>query len=231
MYIIKEMLPCHILEELRSLGDPAAVAGMARFGICSRQVLGVSTPQLRAMARRIGRDQALAGQLWDSGVFEARALAALIANPAEVSEALMEAWVKEFDSWAICDGCCANLFDKTKFAWHKALEWSRREEEYVKRAGYTLMAVLAVHDKAAADNKFLRCLPAIRRGSSDPRNFVKKAVNWALRQIGKRNRSLNRAAIRTARQIRKKESASARWIAADALRELESPAVQRRLKV
>jgi 3-methyladenine DNA glycosylase AlkD len=130
----------------------------------------------------------------------------------------------------VCDGACCVLFDKTKFAWKKALEWSRRDEEYVKRAGYVIMAALAVHDKAAPDSKFLRFLPAIRRGSVDERNFVKKAVNWALRQIGKRNRKLNRAAIAAAREIRAVNSRSARWIAADALRELESKSVQARLK-
>jgi 3-methyladenine DNA glycosylase AlkD len=141
----------------------------------------------------------------------------------------MEAWVKDFDSWAMCDRACCDLFDKTRFAWRKALAWSRRDEEYVKRAGYTLMAALAVHDKTAPDEKFLRFLPAIRRGSTDPRNIVKKAVNWALRGIGKRNRKLNRAAIRAAIEIRQMDSPGAPWIAADALRELESEAVQRRV--
>jgi 3-methyladenine DNA glycosylase AlkD len=220
-----------ILKELRSLGDPAAVAGMARFGIRSANVLGISTPKLRALARCIGRDQALAEELWQSGILEARAISSLIGDPRLVTEALMESWAMDFDSWAVCDGCCCNLFDKTKFAWRKAMAWSRREEEYVKRAGYTLMAALAVHDKAASDEKFLRFLPAIKRGARDERNFVKKAVNWALRQIGKRNRALNRAAIRTAREIRAMDSRSARWIAADALRELEGEAVKGKLKV
>ena len=175
---------------------------MARFGIRSSKALGVSTPMLRAIAKRIGRDHALAQDLWRTGILEARAVASLIGDPKLVTEELMEAWVADFDSWAVCDGACCNLFDKTKFAWKKALEWSRRDEEYVKRAGYTLMAALAVHDKAAADEKFLRFLPAIRRGATDERNFVKKAVNWALRQIGKRNRKLNRAAILAAREIR-----------------------------
>jgi 3-methyladenine DNA glycosylase AlkD len=220
-----------VLTELRSLGDPAAVAGMARFGIRSSKALGVSTPVLRAMAKRIGRDHALAQDLWRTGILEARAISSLVGDPQLVTEELMEAWVVDFDSWAVCDAACCNLFDKTKFAWKKALAWSRREEEYVKRAGYTLMAALAVHDKAAPDEKFLRLLPAIRRGASDERNFVKKAVNWALRQIGKRNRKLNRAAILAAREIRAMNSSSARWIAADALRELESEAVRRRLKI
>ena len=218
-----------VLKELRSKADPAAAAGMARFGIHSAKVLGIPTPVLRRLAKRIGRDQKLAEELWLSGILEARVVSSLIGDPRLVTEALMESWVKDFDSWAVCDACCCSLFDKTKFAWRKAAAWSRREEEYVKRAGYTLMAALALHDKAAADEKFLRLLPAIRGGATDERNFVKKAVNWALRQIGKRNRALNRAAIEAAREMRKTDSRSARWIAADALRELEGEAVQRRL--
>ena len=218
-----------ILKELHALADPAAAAGAVRFGIRSSRVLGVSTPRLRELARRIGRDHALAQALWPSGILEARVLASLIGDPARVTEPLMEAWVRDFDSWAVCDACCCSLFDKTSHAWRKAAAWSRREEEYVKRAGYVLMAALALHDKAAPDAAFLRFLPAIRRGSADERNFVKKAVNWALRQIGKRNPRLNREAIRTARRIRTMDAPAARWIAADALRELESAAVQRRL--
>src|SRR5436190_1013558 len=138
------------------MGDPAAVAGMARYGIRSRQVLGVGMPRLRALAKRIGRDHALAQQLWLTGILEARAVASMIGDPKLVTEELMETWVADFDSWAVCDGACCTLFDKTKFAWKKALEWSRRDEEYVKRAGYTIMAALAVHDKSAPDAKFLR---------------------------------------------------------------------------
>ncbi len=218
-----------VLKELRALADPAAVAGMARFGIRSRNVLGVSVPEQRALARRIGRNQQLAEALWQTGIMEARTVASFIGDPAAVTAELMESWVADFDSWAVCDACCCGLFDKTRFAWRKAIAWSRRDEEYVKRAGYVLMAALAVHDKQAADEKFLRFLPHIRRGASDERNFVRKAVNWALRQIGKRNRKLNRVAIRTAREIRAQATPAARWIAADALRELESEAVARRL--
>ena len=167
--------------------------------------------------------------MWQTGILEARGVASLIGDPAAVTEELMEAWAADFDSWAVCDGCCCVLFDKTKLAWRKAMAWSRRDEEYVKRAGYVLMAALAVHDKAAADERFLRFLPAIRRGAADERNFVKKAVNWALRQIGKRNPTLNRAAIREAQQIGQLGTTAARWIAADALRELRSEAVARRL--
>jgi 3-methyladenine DNA glycosylase AlkD len=219
-----------VLARLRSLADPRNREGMIRFAVANESALGVSTPVLRKLAREIGRDQALAKALWKTGVCEARALASLIGEPDKVSEELMEHWAKDFDSWAICDGCCLALFDKTPFAHRKALEWSRRDEEFVKRAGFSLMAVLAVHDKAASDAKFLRFLPAIKRQSRDERNFVKKAVNWAVRQIGKRNLQLNRAAIALAEEIRTIDSPSARWIAADALRELRSEAVVRRLR-
>jgi len=201
---------------------------MPRFGVFAQNALGISTPVLRKVAREIGRNHFLAIELWESGIHEARALAALVDDPSLVTEGQMEAWAKDFDSWDICDCCCANLFDKTPFAYRKAVEWSRRDEEYVKRAGFALMAALAIHDKSARDARFLKFLPAIRRESIDGRNFVKKAVNWALRQVGKRNTALNRAAVKTARKVRAIQSRSARWIAADALRELTSPAVQRR---
>ncbi len=187
-------------------------------------------PCWQRIAREIGHDHALALELWESGVLEARCVAALIDDPKLVTEEQMERWVRDFDNWAVCDNCCGRLFDKTPFAYRKALEWSCREEEYVKRAAFSLMAVLAVHDKQASDSKFLRLLPVIKRGSTDERNFVKKAVNWALRQIGKRNLSLNKAAIKTAQEIQGIDSRSARWIAADALRELRGEAVQERLR-
>jgi 3-methyladenine DNA glycosylase AlkD len=219
-----------VIAELCALGKPENVAGMARYGIRSRRVLGVPTPTLRAMAKRIGRHHALAQELWQTGILEARVIASLIADPKLVTEELMESWAADFDCWALCDGACCVLFDKTRFAWKKAIEWSRRDEEYGKRGAYAIMAALAVHDKVAPDAKYLRFLPVIRRGATDERNFVRKAVNWALRQIGKRNRALNRAAIAEARKIRELNTRSARWIAADALRELESVAVQNRLK-
>ncbi len=219
-----------VLARLRSLAEPRNREGMIRFAVANENALGVSTPVLKKLAREIGRDQALAEALWKTGVFEARALASLIGEPAKVSEDLMERWAKDFDSWAICDGCCRALFGKAPFAHGKALAWSRRDEEFVKRAGFSLMAVLAVHDKAAGDAKFLKFLPAIKRQSRDERNFVKKAVNWALRQIGKRNLRLNQSAIAVAEEICTIDSRGARWIAADALRELRSEAVTRRLR-
>jgi 3-methyladenine DNA glycosylase AlkD len=219
------------ITRLQSLGDPANVAGMARFGVVAKKAFGVSTPALRQLAREIGREQRLSLQLWATGIHDARHLAAFIGEPTRVTPAQMERWARDFDSWDVVDGCCCHLFVYTPHAWRMALEWSRREEEFVKRAGFSLMAYLAVHDKQAADEKFLRLLPIIQRASLDERHFVKKAVNWALRQIGKRNARLNRAAIVAGKRIRAQDTPAARWIAADALRELTSTAVQNRLRV
>ena len=219
-----------ILQRMELAADPAAVAGMARYGITAKKVYGLSMPALKKWAREIGKDHALAQQLWATEILEARGLAGLVDEPVRVSERQMERWVKDFDSWAVCDGTCLNLFRKTPFAHRKCREWSSRPEEFVKRGGFTLMACLAVHDKGAPDGTFLAFLPLIQMAAADERHFVKKAVNWALRQIGKRNRRLNRAALKTAEAIQRLDSRSARWIAADALRELRSQAVQRRLK-
>jgi 3-methyladenine DNA glycosylase AlkD len=219
-----------IIQKLKSLANPKNVEGMARFGICPNNTLGISVPVLRDIAREAGKDHQLVQELWASGIHEARLLACFVDKPELVTESQMEGWVKNFDSWDVCDLCCANLFDRTKFAHQKAAEWSGREEEFVKRAGFTLMAAIAVHDKKASDADFLKFLPIIKRESTDERNFAKKAVNWALRQIGKRNASLNKMAIKTAEEIQKIDSKSARWIAADALRELTGEAVQKKLK-
>lgn len=202
---------------------------MARFGINPHNTYGVSIPKLRKLALQIGRNHELAQGLWSSGIHEARILATLIDSPERVTEKQMENWVKHFDSWDVCDGCCGNLFDKTKFAYRKAVAWSKRHEEFVKRAGFVLMAQLAVHDKEASDKEFLRFFSIIEREATDHRNFVKKAVNWALRQIGKRNLHLNKVAIKTAKRIQEIDSRAAKWIASDTLRELTSEAVQERL--
>jgi len=211
-----------VMRTLKALGSPENVAGMARFGIVAKNAYGVSAPALKKLAKQIGRDHALAQQLWRSGNHDARGLAALIDDPAAVGARQMESWAKDFDSWAVVDGACNNLFRKTAFAHPKAIEWAKREEEYVRRAGFSMMACLAVHDKQAPDTQFQRFLAIVKRKSTDERNFVKKAVNWALRQIGKRNLRLRQAAISTAKQIRHLDSKAARWIAADALRELTS---------
>lgn len=219
-----------IQAQLRSLADPEAVGGMARFGINPENTLGVSIPSLRKLARAAGRDHSLAGRLWSSGIHEARILAGMIDDPALVTESQMERWVRDFDSWDVCDQCCSNLFDKTALAYEKAAEWSARDEEFVKRAGFALMAALAVHDKKAGDEAFSRFFPLIVAQSADGRNFVRKAVNWALRQIGKRNLRLNEMAICAANEVRTIDAKSAQWIAADALRELTSQAVQSKLR-
>ncbi|HWP83514.1 MAG TPA: DNA alkylation repair protein [Bacteroidota bacterium] len=219
-----------ILAKLKSLRNEKNIAGMARFGIHSEKVFGISAPVLKTMAREIGRHHDLALALWKSGYLEARILAALIDEPEKVTQAQMERWVRDFDNWAVCDTCCGSLFDKTPYAWKKALAWSNRSEEFTKRAGFALMAWLAVHDKEASDKKYQRFFSVIKRESTDDRNFVKKAVNWALRQIGKRNRRLNKKAIQVAKEIQAINSKSARWIAADALRELTNPKVAERLK-
>lgn len=203
---------------------------MARFGINPENTYGVSIPNLRKIARETGEDHALAQQLWASGIHEARILASFIDQPETVTEAQMESWVKDFDSWDVCDQCCMNLFEKTKFAYQKAVEWSSNDKEFIKRTGFVLMARLAVSDKKADDKQFEPFLPIIKREASDNRNFVKKAVNWALRQIGKRNLNLNREAIETAKEIQEIDSKSARWVASDALRELTGKAVLERLQ-
>jgi len=218
-----------VVRELRSRGDARAVEGMKRFGIAGNAVLGVSVPELRALAKKAGRSHELALELWETEIHEARIVAALVDEPEKVTAEQMDRWAGEFDSWDICDACCGNLFDKTKFAHAKALEWSGADSEFVKRAGFSMMAELAVHDKSAKDAKFVRFFPSIRKGSTDERNFVRKAVNWALRQIGKRNALLNKRAIAVAGEIWKLDSKSARWVAADALRELKSPRVTKRL--
>jgi 3-methyladenine DNA glycosylase AlkD len=219
-----------VIQRLKSLSDPEAVKGMARFGINPENTYGVSIPNLRRIAKEAGKDHALAQELWASGIHEAKILASMVDEPKAVTEEQLEAWVKDFDSWDVCDQVCMNLFDRVPLAWQKVGDWSQREEEFVKRAAYTLIACLAWHDKEAGDEKFVALLPVIVKGATDERNFVKKAVNWALRHIGKRNPNLNKVAIKTAEEIQKIDSRAARWIAADALRELTSEAVQKRLE-
>lgn len=215
-----------ILKELKTYANPKNVEGMKRFGIGGKNVLGgPSIPVLRKMAKQIKKDSKdtheLALGLWDSEIHEALILAGMIDNPALVTEKQMEDWVKDFDSWDLCDQVCSNLFDKTPFAYKKAFEWSKRKEEYVKRAGFALMAVLAVHDKKAGNEKLMKFFPIIIRETTDERNYVKKAVNWALRQIGKRNNVLQKEAIKLSKKILKMNDKTAQWIAKDALRELD----------
>jgi len=219
-----------ILAKLKSLSSPKAIEGMARYGINPEIAYGVSIPNLRKNAREIGTNHELAQQLWDAGIRETQILATMIDDPEIVTEEQMGTWVKDFNYWEICDQCCQNLFGNTKFAYQKAVEWSTSDKEFTKRAGLVLMARLAFKYEKADDEQLNRFFIIIKREATDNRNYVKKAVNWALRQIGKRNLKLNKMAIDAARQIQKMDSKSAKWIAADALRELTSQAVQQRLR-
>ncbi|MDP6670237.1 MAG: DNA alkylation repair protein [archaeon] len=218
-----------IIKKLKTNASKKNIEGMARFGIDTSNAIGVSMPVVRKIAREIGKDHSLALQLWDSGIHEARILASIVGEPNKVSEKQFEKWVADFNSWDVCDQCCGNLLDKTPFAWKKAVEFTSRKKEFVKRTGFVLMATLSVHDKEADDKKFERFFPLIKKHATDERNFVKKAVNWALRQIGKRNIALNKKAITAAKEIIKIDSKAAHWIATDALRELQGEAVQKRL--
>lgn len=219
-----------VLERLKSMARPDQLEGMAKYGMVVERRLGVSIPNLRRMAKELGQDHKLALELWKTGIAEARLVAAMTGDPEKLTEGQMEDWVKGINSWDVCDQVCMNLFEKVPLAWKKIIDWSDREEEFVKRAAFALIACLAWHDKKAKDEKFIKLFPVIIGGATDERNFVKKAVNWALRNIGKRNLDLNKAAINTAREIQQIDSKAARWIASDTIRELESEAVQIRLK-
>lgn len=217
------------IQRLEDLSDPKAVAGMASYGINPENTLGVSIPKLRKLAKEAGKDHELASALWDSGIHEARILAGMVDDPGAVTEEQMDAWAADFDSWDVCDQVCMNLFWLTPYAYGKCCEWSSAEPEFVKRAGFALMARLAWSDKEATDEKIAGFLSLVEREASDERIYVKKAVNWALRQVGKRNSNLNGLAIESAERIAKMDSKAARWVASDALRELGSEAVRRRL--
>ncbi len=209
-----------LIGELKSHANPDNVAGMARFGINPRNTLGVPVPVLRAIARRHRRDHELAEQLWQSGIHEARIVATLVDHPAQVTRSQMNRWARDFDSWDTCDHACHNLFRYTPFAFDQAARWAKAKSEFVRRAGFSLIAGLAVKAKDASDAQFEAFFPLIREAATDERNFVRKAVNWALRQVGKRNAALRRKAIALAQEIRRMDSSAARWIASDALREL-----------
>jgi 3-methyladenine DNA glycosylase AlkD len=219
-----------VLDKLQSRAQPEQLKGMAKYGMAVEQRLGVSVPDMRKLAKEIGKDHKLALDLWRTGIAEARIVAGMIGDPAKLTEEQMEEWVKGINSWDVCDQVCMNLFEKNQLAWKKIIDWSEREEEFVKRTAFSLIACLAWHDKKASDEKFIELLPVIIRGATDERNFVKKAVNWALRNIGKRNLKLNEAALNTAKEIRRLDSKAAHWVAADAIRELESAAIQSKLR-
>lgn len=219
-----------VLRELGALADPKVRAKMAYFGVHVPRAHGISAPALHKFARHIGKDQELAEQLWASGIHEAKILATLIGESEKITAAQMERWVSDFDSWDVVDAACCYLYAAAKPAWSKIYEWSSRLAEFEKRAAFSLAAYLSYKDKEAEDARFEKFLPIIEREAHDDRNFVKKAVNWALRNIGKRNLALNHSAIQAAERIRQQDSRTARWIAADALRELKSDAVQARLR-
>jgi len=216
-----------IVKELKKKANRKNKEGMVRFGISLKGTLGVSVPVLRKMAKNIGKDHNLALRLWDSGIHEARLLAVFIEEG--ISEKQMDKWVKDIDSWDICDQACGNLFDKTPFVHKKIDQYIKNEKEFIRRVGFVLMATLSVHDKKMTDKEFERFFPLIKKYSIDERNFVKKAVNWALRQIGKRNLVLNKKAIKVCKELQKIDSKSAHWIANNAFLELTSEQIQNRL--
>lgn len=219
-----------VMEMLNTQADPAQLDGMSRYGITTTKRLGVNVPQMRKIAKECGKDHGLALALWDTGIAEAMMIASMIDVPEQVTDQQMEDWVKDFNSWDVCDQVCMNLFEKTALAWQKVRDWSERDEEYVKRAAYALIACLAWHDQDASDENFIRLIPLIQAGSNDGRNYVKKAVSWALRNIGKRNSTLNVVALQTAQDLKEMESKPARWIGLDAVRDLTSDATKRRLE-
>ncbi len=222
----------YVVRRLESLGDPKNVAGMARYGIVTKKAFGVAAPQLKALAKEIRKQtndrHGLALELWRTGIHDARAIAYLIDDPKLVAVDQMEEWVADFDNWAICDSTCGTLFSYCRFAYEKAFEWAEREAEFERRAGIVLMAWLAVHDKKAPDERIAEFLPVLESKAYDERNFVKKAVNWSIRSIGKRSLALNELAIACAERIRAQNTRSARWIASDAIRELKAASSQNR---
>lgn len=219
-----------ILMKLKYKARPDQVKGMAKFGIISEKRLGVSIPDLRKLAKEVKINHQLAVKLWKADIPEAKILASMIADADKMTNKQMEDWVDDINSWDICDQVCLNVFRKTSLAWEKIKDWSNSKEEFVKRTAFSLTACLAVHEKKIEDNKFLKLFPLIKIAAVDKRNFVKKSVSWALRSIGKRNLNMNSAAIELAREIEKIDSPAARWIAADAIRELESDKIQKRLR-
>src|SRR2546426_650717 len=218
-----------VLKWLERKGTRRTVEGMARYGISAKRAFGVTMGTLLSLSKRVGKDHALATALWDSGWYEARLLAALVGDPQRVTRRQMNAWAASFENWADCDTACFKLFDQSPFAWEKSLQWSASPWLFVKRGGFALMACLALHDKSAPDKKFRAVLPVIGKGASDERNFVKKAVSWALRAIGRRNLELNAAALAVANRLALSEEASSRWVGKDALRELSSSKVRAQL--
>jgi len=218
-----------LIAKLRSLANPENVKGMARYGISAKGTLGISMIKIREIGKEIGVDHKLALKIWQAGIHEARILASIIDDPKQVNKKQMESWAKDFDSWDVCDQVCTNLFDKTPLAFEMVRKWAKDKREFVKRSAFSVIAGLSLQDVDATDRELAQFFPIIKKASTDERNFVRKAVNWALRNLGKRNPRLNKLAIKTAREIQKIDSKAARWIAADALRELTSEKIQKRI--
>jgi 3-methyladenine DNA glycosylase AlkD len=218
------------LTMLQHHARPTELAGMARFGMNPEYRLGLSVPTMRRVAKTLGHDHELALALWDTGIPDARIVAGMVAEPAKLTSRQMDAWARGFSSWDVCDQVCGSVFLASPLAWRKVTVWSARRGEFVRRAAFALLATLAVHDRQADDQRFVAALSLIEAAADDERNYVKKAVNWSLRNIGKRNPVLNAAAIAAAGRIQQQGTRSARWIAADAMRELTSEAVQARLR-
>jgi len=218
----------HALEAMSTAKDRD---NLTRFGIEAPKAFGVSMANIQKVAKSTGRSHALAAALWSTGWYEARLLTSFVDDPSEVTPAQMDRWCRDFDNWGVCDTLCFNLFDRTPHAWAKITRWSGRRDEFVKRAAFALLWGLTVHDKAAGDRSFVEGLALIESAADDDRHFVKKAVNMALRAVGKRNRALHGAAMATARRLAEAPGPSARWVGKDALRELTSASVRRRLGV
>ena len=220
-----------VLASLKKLAEKRVLEDMSkRYAIYTSKAFGVSVSNIQKVAKPLGKNHELAAALWETGWYEARMLTSFVDDPALVTESQMDRWVRDFDNWGIVDTLCFNLFDRTPHAWKKVAAWCPRKEEFIKRAGFALLWSLTVHDKAAPDDKFLQGLVLIERGADDDRHFVKKAVNMALRAVGKRNRSLNKAAVTVAQRLADSQIPAARWIGKDALRELTSPSVMKRLE-
>jgi len=219
-----------ILAHLKFIADPSRLIHMEKYGINTSLALGISVYDLRRYAREIGRNHVLALDLWQTGIHDARLLACFIDDPKKITSDQMDLWADDFNSWDLCDQACTSLFDRSPLSWEKIPQWSESEKEFVKRAAFSLIAGLSIHDKVSEDQRFEAFFPLIKKQAIDERNYVKKAVNWALRNIGKRNLSLHKKAIICAKEIDEIDSKSARWIAKDAFRELQSEKIIQRLK-
>lgn len=218
-----------VVVSLKRLATKKTLAGMARYAIPSDSAFGVAVGDIRKLAKHLGRNHELAAALWDTGWYEARMLACFLDDPALVAPAQMDRWCRDFDSWAICDTACFHLFDRTPHAFRKVLQWSGKQGEFVRRAAFALLASLALHDKKSPDEPFAQCLPLVERAAGDARNFVKKGVSWALRGVGRRSPALHAESVALARRLAESLEPAARWVGKDALRELTSAAVIKRL--